>query len=288
MQNITLNPQKLPGTFSSNLIEKEKNEKADKDNGKDQVEVKHGTILEHKNAPLVVDEKGVYKLAKGQLDIKLKLEFNAKNVRDFVNKLKEDLDSPGGGTKSGELKIIETDLKVDAKEESGTKVSGRGRRRARDISVRYRRKRYSRVEYRNRQVKIALQEREHVEARLDIRHRNEYRTVSKNLIQRFKQDVTVKFSSVRKFNKQVSHISRENPEAAKKYMDTTNKLVTNEKIKGETINNFFDVVEGFLNQAEKNLLKKIDGYLRNVEKNFNFDSEQLAKTTLRSDNKLFQ
>jgi len=295
MQNITLNPHKLPEKVTSNLIENEKRQKTNSDNGKDQVEVKkgnneqkqapvfndqvvkEGNNQESNNRPFIVDEKGVYKLAKGQLNIKLDLEFNEKNVRDFVNKLKQDLDSPGGIEKSGELKIVKADLKVDAQEQTTTKVSGNGRGRVRDVSVRYRRTRYSSVRYRNRQVEVALREREQVEARLDVRHRNGYRTVNKNLVQRYSQDVSLKFNSVRKFNNQVSRISRENPEAAGKYLDTTNKLVTNEKVKGETINNFFDVVEGFLNQAEKNLKKKIDEYFLNVEKNFSFDKEQLAE-----------
>ena len=275
MQNITPIIQKPAERFASNVVEKEEKQKSD-NKEEDRVEVNSGRETPNTDTPIAVNGNGVYKLSKGQLNVKLNLEFNAKNVEDFVNKLKQDLSSPQKPETSGELKIINADLKVDAEETIKTKVST-GKGRARNISVRYRKRSYSRISYRRRNVEVAMRERERVEARLDVRHRNGYREVQKNLVQLYSQDITVKFSSVGKFNRQVTRMSKENPEAAQKYMDTTNKLVTNEKVKGETINSFFDTVEGFLNQAEKNLLKKIDTYFGNVEENFSFDKEQLAE-----------
>jgi len=276
MKNITPVFQKPAEPFASNVVEKRKKQKTGNDGEKDRIDVNSGRKNPQDTTPLVVDNKGVYKLSKGQLNVKLNLEFNPKNVEDFVNRLKQDMDSSGKTNRSGELKIIDADLKVNAEEKTSTKVS-EGNGNARDISVSYRRRSYQRISYRNRNVEVAMRERERVEARLDVRHRNGYRTVSKNLVQRYNQDVTVKFSSLGKFNRQVTRMSKENPEAAQKYMDTTNKLVTSEKVKGETINNFFDTVESLMNQAEKNLLNKIDTYFSNAEENFSFDKEQLAE-----------
>ncbi|MFC1558045.1 hypothetical protein ACFL40_01680 [candidate division KSB1 bacterium] len=241
--------------------------------------------------------KSIYKptidISAVQLD--LNLEFNADSLKSTLDNIigKEGNQSSDKKTKGKSVKkkaepFLSVGLSANAVGVEMTKVSGSGK--AREIDVRYRRRSVNKEssDYRldNIRMKISRRRREEVDARLQVRYRNGYRIVRRKIAQRYREDVSVQADLLRQFDNTTQKVAENKPEDTGKFLKTTDRLVSNKKVKAKTVSKFFDVVESYVDKTRKALHSKIDRFLDKIADNFNVDKEKLNEMKANLHNKV--
>jgi len=222
--------------------------------------------------------------------IDLNLDFTASRLKQTLNQLTErGKQLPGKNKDTSQDKnltakkqtssFLKVDLSVDAKRLQKRRVSGKGRRVPREVHFySYNRKTYiEQRNYRLEQIKLRIQRRQMEEqfSRLSIQYRNGYRTIQQSISQRFHEDLSLQAELMKKFDSTAQNVITKQPESTGKFLKTTDKLVKNVKVSGETITKFFDAVESYIDKTKKVLHKKIDKFLDRIQKDFNIEREKL-------------
>jgi hypothetical protein len=92
---------------------------------------------------------------------------------------------------------------------------------------------------------------------------------------KYQEDLSIRAELLNKFDSVTTKVAKQEPESTEKFLDTTNKLVQNEKVSGETVSKFFYVVESYVEKTRNTLHKKIDKFLDKISNDFNVDKEKL-------------
>jgi hypothetical protein len=241
-----------------------------------------------------VEYPQTYSDNKPQLDISavkldLNLAFSAENLKENItNILGKEKQLPknienGNYDKDKENNknfpsFINVDLSVQAERVQKTPVSG-GNGKVKGVDVYYRKSsiREKNAFYNLEQIKLQVQRRrqEAVEKELNVRYLNGYRIVRQRISMKYQEDLSIRAELLNKFDSVTTKVAKQEPESTEKFLDTTNKLVQNEKVSGETVSKFFDVVESYVEKTRNTLHKKIDKFLDKISNDFNVDKEKL-------------
>jgi hypothetical protein len=99
---------------------------------------------------------------------------------------------------------------------------------------------------------------------------------SRKLAMRYTQDFTFKFRSLQQFNRQASALGQTGN--ADQYINTTEALVDNPDVSGGLIGQFFDGVQGYLDNMESDLIDKVNGFFDKMAQQLGIGADQIGST----------
>ncbi len=212
---------------------------------------------------------------KARLDYKLTLKFDMSAMLQTVTKLAD-----------GEIESIEqlaaagfgltTDFKLKGKQivrETGGDTSGEALRLKQMDRTKSRNVGKFKVQSRDFNMKAAYKEATDSRSSLDVKAKDNARQAINKISLRYRSDNRFSFAFAERFNRQISEVNKEMPEATGQYADTAGDVALNGST--EMMGTFFDAVDGYLEKAEGKTLESVSKFFAQAAEALGFSGEQV-------------
>ena len=217
--------------------------------------------------------------SKSRVKVNLSMMFNMAEFDAIVNSFAEDAeDGEIDSVSYSNLNIgLHTELSANArvkeiyKDEEG---SGGSLQYSRS-NQRMRSRHFDRAMLRSRGFEADMFYRESMKASSRIResHRHGFLKVSQKLHMRYRQDFRLNLRALNLFNGQAEALDQADNLGA--YLNNTEALVDSPNTSGAMIGSFFDMVQGYLDGAEDQLMDKVNSFFENLASEMGVGSEFL-------------
>jgi len=216
--------------------------------------------------------------------VNLNMDFNLSELESSIGRFIEDAqDGEIETTTLSNLTMgLHVDLKAKAKYTQKIEISNtegnsnsRGFERVK-IKTREKQAMAIKMQARNFEAEMFYKESLNTKYTMKQEFGDGFMRTSRKLAMRYTQDFSINFSSLNQYNSQA--IDLENTGNAEGYINSTEALVDNNQVSGEMINQFFNIVDDYLSQAESKIIDKVNSFFDEMAMGLGISSEYLDQT----------
>jgi len=229
-----------------------------------------------------VEDKPYIQQRSWQNRVNMNLNFNLKEFEHSITRLVEDAED--GEVQTDTLNKISLGLHIDLSvkgkldEKTSTNQDSMNPGQALVAKARSASKQASAVQERARGYKAEMFYRESQRTHFKMSKENSdgFLRVSRKLSMRYTQDLSFNFRSLQSYNTQAEQHAQ--PGDLQSYLNNAEAMVDNGQVSGDTIGRFFDIVQGYLDQAEDKLIGKINDFFDQLSSQLGIDAASLDQT----------
>ena len=232
-----------------------------------------------------VEDQQLIQQTKWQNQVNMNLNFNLKEFEHSITRLVED--AGDGEVRTDTLNKISLGLHIDLSAkgtfEQITNSSGKdqeggnpGQALVAKVRSASRQAVAMRERSRNYKAQMFYRESQRTSFKLKQEYSDGFLRISRKLSMRYTQDFSFNFRSLQSYNTQAEQLAQSGDLEA--YLNNTEAMADNSQVTGDTIGRFFDIVQGYLDQAEGKLTDKINEYFDQLSSQLGIDAASLDQS----------